>query len=160
MPTSARNQYLETEVLTATPQKLHLLLIEAAMRFAERARHHWRDGNREKAFQSMILAQEAVAKMLSGLNLKTPTPLVQDISSVYNFIFRTLVDANRHHDERKLDDALRVLSAERETWRLVCQQDAEPPPHADHSAGTAETAVPRPLSRAFQPAPSSFSWEA
>ena len=72
MPASARNHYLETEVLTATPQKLHLLLIEAAMRFAERARRHWRDGNREKAFQSLILAQEAVAKMLSGLNLRDP----------------------------------------------------------------------------------------
>ena len=52
---------------------------------------------------------------------------MQEIASVYNFIFRTLVDANRRHDERKLDDALRVLAVERETWRLVCQQDVELP---------------------------------
>ena len=71
MPSFAHNQYLETEVLTATPQRLHLLLIEAAMRFAERARRHWREGNREKAFQSLILAQDAVAKMLNGLNHET-----------------------------------------------------------------------------------------
>jgi flagellar protein FliS len=155
MPASARNHYLETEVLTATPQKLHLLLIEAAMRFAERARHHWRDGNREKAFESLILAQKAVAKMLNGLNLETPSPLVQEVASVYNFVFRTLVDANRRHDERKLDDALRVLSVERETWRLVCQQNVEPPPsHEGHWA------VPRPLSQRFRSASSSFSREA
>jgi flagellar protein FliS len=154
MPASARNQYLETEVLTATPQRLHLLLIEAAMRFAERARRHWRDGRREKAFQSLIHAQDAVAKMLNGLNLQTPSPLVQEVASVYNFIFRSLVDANRRRDERKLDEALRVLSVERETWRLVCQQGVElPPPHEGHP-------IPRPLSPGFQSATGSFSWEA
>jgi flagellar protein FliS len=155
MPASARNHYLETEVLTATPQKLHLLAIEAAMRSAERARGYWREGNREKAFRSLILAQEAVAKMLGGLNLQTPSPLVQEVASIYNFIFRTLVDANRRRDERTLDEALRVLSVERETWRLVCQQDLEPPPSREgHSA------VPRPLSQRFQSAPGSFSREA
>jgi flagellar protein FliS len=155
MPPLARNHYLETEVLTATPQRLHLLLIEAAIRFAERARRHWRDGNREKAFESMIFAQDAVTKMLKGLNIETPTPLVQEIASVYNFIFRTIVDANRRHDERKLDEALRVLAVERETWRLVCQQDVEsqtPPEEA--------SAVPPPLFHGFQSASSSFSLEA
>jgi flagellar protein FliS len=156
MPPLARNHYLETEVLTATPQKLHLLLIEAAMRFAERARRHWREGNREKAFQSLILAQDAVTKMLNGLSHENPTPLVQEVASVYNFIFRTLVDANCRHDERKLDEALRVLAVERETWRLVCQQNVEPPmPPEEHPA------VPPPLSHGFhQAASSSFSWEA
>ncbi len=155
MPASARNHYLETEVLTATPQKLHLLLIEAAMRFAERARRHWRDGNREKAFENLILAQKAVTQMLHGLNLQTPSPLVQEVASVYNFIFRTLVNANRRHDERKLDDAMRVLSVERETWRLVCQQAVEPPTsHESHAA------VPRPLSQGFRVPSSSFSRDA
>jgi flagellar protein FliS len=154
MPASARNHYLETEVLTASPQKLHLLLIEAAMRFVERARRHWRDGNREKAFQSLILAQDAVTKMLKGLNLQDPSPLVQQITSVYNFIFRTLVDANRRHDERKLDEALRVLSIERETWRLVCQQNVEPPPPREGHG------VPLPFSQGFRSASGSFSREA
>jgi flagellar protein FliS len=154
MPASARSHYLETEVLTATPQRLHLLLIEAAMRFAERARRHWREGSGDNAFQSLILAQEAVAKMLNGLDLQNGSSLVQEIASLYNFIFRSLVEANRRHDERKLDEALRVLSIQRETWRLVCQQNAEPsPPHEGHSV------VPRPLSQSFQPASGSFSWE-
>jgi flagellar protein FliS len=183
MPASARNHYLETEVLTGTPQKLHLLLIEAAMRFAERTRRHWRDGNREKAFQSLILAQEAVAKMLSGLDLQDPSPLVREIASVYHFIFRALVDANRRRDERKLDEALRVLSIERETWRLVCQQNVDPekgdsPPLPGPTSGRCPPggyfaqmgAVPLippegrrvagPLSQGFRSAPSSFSREA
>ena len=36
MPDSAHERYLTTEVLTATPQKTHLLLIEAALRGAAR----------------------------------------------------------------------------------------------------------------------------
>jgi flagellin-specific chaperone FliS len=80
---------------------------------------------------------------------------VQRIASVYNFIFRALVDANRRRDERKLDEALRVLSIERETWRLVCQQ-ATGPEKEDHPL----SAVPPPLSQKFPSASRSFSWEA
>jgi flagellar protein FliS len=154
MPASARSHYLETEVLTATPQKLHLLLIEAAIRFAEQARRRWRDGDRQQAFRSLVLAQEAVTKMLGSLDLQSGSPLVQEIASVYNFVFRTLVEANRRHDEQKLDEALRVLSSYRETWQLVCRRNAEPSP-----SGETHPAVPRPLSQGFQRASGNFSWE-
>ena len=42
------------------------------------------------------------------------------------FVFRSIVDGNRHHDEKKLDDALRVLEIERGTWQAVCEKLAAP----------------------------------
>ena len=122
MESSARDNYLSTEVLTATPQKLRLLLIEAAIRFAERGRQQWAAGANEEANHSLIRAQEIVSELLAGINYEAGSDLVHKIAGIYTFIFRSLMEANYHRDEKKLSDALRVLEIERQTWRQVCQQ--------------------------------------
>jgi len=129
MTHSATEDYLATEVMTAAPQKLQLMLIEAAIRSAERARQNWRDGNNEAAMEALCHAQKVVSELLSGLNREVDPKLVGKVASVYLFIFRSLAEAGYQHDEKKLDDALRVLNMERETWRLLCEKlgGNEPP---------------------------------
>jgi flagellar protein FliS len=115
-----RHGYLENEVLSASPAKLHLLLIEGALRVAEQARQHWRDGNNEQAFEALVRAQEIVTEMTAGLNREAAPEITGRLSAVYLFIFRALVEAGLRHSEAKLDEALRVLAIERDTWRAVC----------------------------------------
>jgi flagellar protein FliS len=122
MQCSARENYLVTDVMTATPQKLQLMLIEAAIRSARRAREKWAAGDDPQASEALIHAQEVVGEMLAGLNRGVDTDLVQRVASVYLFVFRNLMQANHERNEKKLDDALKVLEIERETWRQVCQQ--------------------------------------
>jgi len=145
MNPSARENYLETEVLTATPQKLQLMLIDAAIRSAERARQQWKEGADDHACESLIRAQEIVSEILGGLNQEEAPELSRKLASVYLFIFRSLMEANYRHDKQKLDDALRVLHVERETWRQVCEKNdvkAETPDVANLSS---EQATPAPL---------------
>jgi len=117
---SARENYLATEVLTAPPQKLQLMLIEAAIRFVERARQHWRAGQTEQGFEAVAGAEDILGEMMAGLNRDIDGDLVGKTASVYLFVFRSLMEANFRKDEGKLDDALRVLEVERDTWRQVC----------------------------------------
>ena len=122
MESSARQNYLTNDVMTATPQKLQLMLIEAAIRFARRARQLWQAGEDEQASEALNRAQEVVGEMLAGLNREVDADLVSKVASVYLYLFRSLMEANHERDEKKLNDALRVLETERETWRQVCQQ--------------------------------------
>jgi flagellar secretion chaperone FliS len=122
MTSAARDEYLTTEVLTAAPQKLRLMLIEAALRFGRRAELHWQNRQNEAALDALIRCQEAVTQLICGLTANTESPLVRQIAAVYAFIYRTLVSAGFHHDLRKLADALRVLETERDTWSQVCEQ--------------------------------------
>ena len=131
MNPTARDEYLTTEVLTAAPQKLRLMLIEAALRFGRRAAAHWKNGENEAALDDLIHAQEAVTQLISGLSANLESSLVRQIAAVYAFIYRSLVSAGFHRDPNKLDDALRVLESERETWRQVCEKlDAQDTPDA------------------------------
>ena len=134
MKSTATESYLVAEVMTATPQKLQLMLLEAAIRSAE-----LRGGIGGRATRSgracASSAQEIVGEMVSSLDYEADTDFVRNVAEVYLFIFRSLSEANSRRDEQRLDDALRVLHVERETWRQVCDTypgkiSGEPPPRA------------------------------
>lgn len=125
MPASARENYLSTMVLTAPPQKLHLMLIDAAIRFTEQTRQQWQAGEREAGFHSLMRAQRIVTELLTSLNREASPSLVGKMAGVYLFIFRSLSGASVSRSCEKLDDALRVLQTERETWHLLCERLAD-----------------------------------
>jgi len=120
-PTTA-GHYLETEVMTASPQRLQYLLIEGAIRAIERGRSQWHEKRDEEACESLIRAQEIVTQILTGLNREAGQPLVRKVASIYLYVFRTLSEAQLRRDEEKLDDVLRVLQTERQTWRMLCEK--------------------------------------
>lgn len=152
MSTAARQNYLAAEVLTATPQKLHLLLIEGAIRFAEKAQRHVREGSTVEAVEAIIRAQEIVTQMTTAIDHQTDPPLAGRVAAIYLFIFRSLVEAGYSLDTAKIADALRVLEVERETWRAVCGQSNHGSP--SQLAGDAPHApTPNPAASPRRPAP-------
>ena len=120
--TSLPQSYLETEILTAPPQKLQLMMIEAAIRFGRRAAGHWQAGEDDQACEALIRAQKIVTELVNGLNRDESPELAGKIAAVYLFVFRSLMEAGYQRDREKLDDALGVLEVERETWRQVCHR--------------------------------------
>ena len=119
----ARDQYLFTNVNTATPQKLQLLLIDAALQSAHRAAEYWRQGRDDRAVNALVHAQSVLNEMLAAVD-RNAGELPLRVAAVYDFIFHALVRAGSQRDEKSLADAVRVLEIERETWRQVCEQAA------------------------------------
>jgi flagellar secretion chaperone FliS len=121
MSFNAHTSYRETEVLTAPPQRLRLMLIQAALRSIERTRQQWRAGADEQALDALIHAQEVVTELLSGINTAINQEVTRKVAAIYVFVFRTLVEAGFSRSEGKLDEAQRVLLEEQETWRQMCE---------------------------------------
>jgi flagellar protein FliS len=120
MTSDATHEYLANQVLTAPPQKLQLLLIEAAIRRGEQVRRDWARGADEAASEGLLRCQEIVAQLLSGLSPDRSHPLVRQVAALYTFVFRSLVRAHLRRDEKALGEALAVLAVERQTWQDVC----------------------------------------
>ena len=99
MAPSARESYLTAETMTATPQKLQLLLIEAALRSARRADRQWRDQQDEQALESLIHAQAVMGELLRGVDQQLRSELTDRVAAVYAFIFRRLAEAGYREDE-------------------------------------------------------------
>jgi flagellar secretion chaperone FliS len=127
MDANRREEYLVTEVMTAPPQKLQLMLIDAAIRFAVKAKEQWRTGANVEAGEAVLRCQQIVTEIMAGIRSDADRALAGKISAIYAFVFRCLVAAHLRSDASKLDEAISVLQVERETWQELCIRLADAP---------------------------------
>lgn len=142
----AKSEYLRTKVLTASPEELHLMLIDGAIKFAEEAKQALADKHFETAHEATVRAQNIVLELSSGLDHEIAPDLCGKLSSLYNFIYRRLIEANLKHDPAATDDALRILNYQRETWVMLMQKLAEEnrPPESAQASEAPDPTDPRP----------------
>lgn len=123
-------EYLRTKVLTASPEELHLMLYDGAIRFAEAGKTALQNNDIEKSHEAIVRSQHIILEMISGLDHNINPSLCAKLSSLYNYIYRRLVEANLRHNIAAIDDALKILNYQRETWvllmdKLVKEQQTE-----------------------------------
>jgi flagellar protein FliS len=126
MTVEALRAYVAAELQTAPPQRLRLMLIDAAIGFVAAAQEHAQTSHWAVAGESFVQARRAVIELLAGIKddrddaSGAEAALAQKIRGLYVFLFRVLSEAQLYRDPRRLDDAMRLLAMERETWRQVC----------------------------------------
>jgi flagellar secretion chaperone FliS len=119
---NSSDSYLVSDVMTATPPKLHLMLLNAAIKEARRAQKHLQDNEDEKARKSIMHARNIIGGILAGMDYEAKAELIGKVAGVYLFIYQALAQAELNKDLNKLDEALRILEIERDTWRQVCEK--------------------------------------
>ncbi len=112
-------EYLKNAVLTASAEQLQLMLYDGAIRFTSQGSQAMQAGDREGVLNALERAQAIVIELGNGLRPEINEDLANRMRSVYDFIYRRLVDANINQDAEALGDALRILRYQRETWTLL-----------------------------------------
>jgi flagellar protein FliS len=125
MAPAPENPYLRDAVMTATPEQLQLMLYDGVIRFANQARDAILRNDYETSYERLSRAQNILVEMQVGLNTEVNPELCRRVASIYNFLYRKLVDANVHRDVSAIDDAMRVLRIERETWQILVDKVAK-----------------------------------
>ena len=123
--THAHDAYLEAQVLTATPQKLRLLLLDAAIRFAQEALRCWDQGDDPVAAVAVGRCRSVVAELLSGISPESE--LGAQVAELYTYLYRSLIEIQRDRDAAKLQQMVRVLEEDRKTWLQLCEAMPEAP---------------------------------
>jgi len=118
---NARDVYLETQINTATPQRLRLMLIDGAIRFSAQAIKHLEEERHEEASEALDRCRSIITELLINISPDT-TQLASNIAEIYLFVFRTLTEAQFERDPSKLGEVLQVLREERETWHQICEK--------------------------------------
>ena len=119
MSLAARNNYLENEVLTATPQRLRKMLIDGAWRFCFQAADLLDQQRGDEAIAMIDRANAVFTELLSGI--KPSFDVSKPVSELYVFLMRELLLARRERSATRLRGILEVLEVERETWRQLCE---------------------------------------
>ena len=121
MDAKARENYLATQVTTAAPQKLRLMLVEGAIRFGLQAQALWNDRKETEAMEALIRCRQIVAELMAAVK-DDGSELSNKIMALYTFLFRTLTESQLNQDVAKIAEVVEVLQVERETWSQVCEK--------------------------------------
>lgn len=119
MTATTPNAYLRDAVMTATPEQLQLMLYDGAIRYALQGRDALEKKDFETAYLRLTRAQNILIEMINGLNHEVNPELCDRMAAIYNFIYRKLVDACVQRRTTDIDDAVKVLRLERETWQML-----------------------------------------
>jgi flagellar protein FliS len=122
MNQQAAQSYLKTKVFTATPEQLQLMLFDGALRFGEQARLALEQKNYEQSYNMISRIQKIITEMQSSLKPSIAPELCGKLSSLYNYVYRKLVEASIDHTPSALQEAMDVLRYQRETWAMLLDQ--------------------------------------
>lgn len=118
------NAYLRTRVMSASPEELRLMLLDGALKFAHQAREGLSSRNYELSFSGFSQAREIVMELINGIRDDAEPELANKVRGVLLFLYRELMEASFQKSVAKVDNVIKILEYERETWVLAMEKIA------------------------------------
>lgn len=126
-PTTNANPYLRNKVMSARPEELRLMLFDGAVRFLTQGKKGIEAKDFDVSYTNISKAQKIVLELSNSLNRDVMPEVTEKLSALYTYIYRLLIDASTQRDLEKLDEAIKLLRYERETWAMLIEKaGAEP----------------------------------
>lgn len=119
------NRYLETKVLTATPEELRLMLLDGAIKFCRQGRDALAKGDFEGCHSGYSRCRAILIELISSMRVEVDPELCERVGSLYLFLIRELIESSHSKIVSKGDRVIELLEYERETWVLLMAKLAE-----------------------------------
>jgi flagellar protein FliS len=110
------DHYKRVEIETASPTKLLLMLYDAAIQRCESAAENMRRGELEPAHFDLLKVQDILTELMVALDFEASDAPVKELFALYDYMHRTLVQANVHKQADPVDEVAGLLSQLRRTW--------------------------------------------
>lgn len=128
-------QYRQTQVQTAKPEQLLLMLYDGAIGFLKKAKTAIENKDITEAHTFLIKTQDIIIELMVSLNMEVGE-IAMNLFRLYEYMHYRLVEANVNKDVKPIDEVLRMLQDLRDTWDMAIKKLKE---------GKAEDAPPKPL---------------
>ncbi|HEY9900164.1 MAG TPA: flagellar export chaperone FliS [Pantanalinema sp.] len=110
------SQYQQTQVETASPERLLLMLYDGAIRFANTAKKALEDKDFNTANTNCLKVQNILNELMVTLDMKVGGELAKNLFDLYDFMTRQTVQANIGKNPQLLTGVLDILKELREAW--------------------------------------------
>ncbi|WP_150909665.1 flagellar export chaperone FliS [Marinobacter halotolerans] len=119
----------QTSITDADPHKLIQLLYNGAIERINMAKARMQAKDIEAKGRLITKAIEIIGGLRSFLDFEKGGDLALRLESLYDYMERTLFEANRHNDLKKLDEVANLLRSIKDGWdgireEAVSQQQA------------------------------------
>jgi flagellar protein FliS len=111
--------YLRTQVESATPVELVVLLYDAALRAADAAHGALVARDRHARRPAMSKLMEIVAELQNNLDLDRGGAVAADLDRLYTYMLSRLLTAISDQDAGPVDEVRRMLRTLADGWRQI-----------------------------------------
>lgn len=119
---AARRAYLESAVMSATPQELIVMLYDGAIRYLRQGAGALRDGRREVSRERIRQAQAVIDELNRSLDMRHGE-LPLRLRSIYGFCTRHLIESTAAADADGFDKVASLLAELRESWAKIAERE-------------------------------------
>ncbi|MCZ6895645.1 MAG: flagellar export chaperone FliS [Gammaproteobacteria bacterium] len=110
---------LRTDIETASPHRLILLLIDGAIDKIRAARLAMERNEIATKGTNISWAISIIDGLRASLNMEKGGELASNLDRLYEYMVRTLVEANLNSDRRKLNEVEALLIEGRLAWKAI-----------------------------------------
>ena len=119
-------QYKETKIVTANQGKLIVMLYDGAIKFLNIAIDNMDEPRTyDIANNNIIRAQDIITELLVSLNLEEGGQVAENLSNLYLYFKRELLDANMKKDKTIVIPILENLKVLRDAWETVSANETK-----------------------------------
>lgn len=117
--TNAAKAYQQQAVMTASKEKLVVLLYEGAIRYIDRADRALETGDVPGVGEALSRAFAIVGELRSSLDHEQGAEIAENLERLYGFAQDRIVLANRDRSAAPLSEARSVLATLKEGWDAI-----------------------------------------
>lgn len=117
-------QYQQTQIDTATPERLLLMLYEGLIRFLNAGKQAILDHNFEVAHRNIVKAQDIILEFMATLNMKDGGEVARNLFDLYEYFNSRLAQANVSKNAEIVDEVLNLVRPLHEAWVVAAKNVA------------------------------------
>lgn len=148
-----QNAYKQTQLNTASKEQLVLMLYDGVVRFSEQGRQAIAEKNIEQKQFTLVRSQDIIFELINGLDREQGGDIAENLSRLYSYSIKRLVDANLTNDTSGIDEVQHIFRNLREAWAGAMDKIAKE--RAENSAPILEHTpaeeIPQKTLRTFSP---------
>jgi flagellar protein FliS len=119
---NATRRYTQAQKETASPERLMVLLFEAALRHMRAGAAALEAGAPARANAPLSKATDIVVQLHDTLDASRAPALCEDLGAVYCFVCRQLLEGNLARDARRVREAERAFAPIAEAFTRAVEQ--------------------------------------
>lgn len=111
------NPYLKNQIETSTPEQILILLYDGAIKNLMQSKIFIEKKDIENSHNCLIKAQKIIQELQNSLNKDINTELYENLSGLYSYYIKRLIEANIKKDINPIDEVIEHLKGLRDTWK-------------------------------------------
>ena len=119
------DSYRKTQIESASPEVLILMLYDGALRFMGQAEEGFAQKSNEKISNNLVRVQAIISELLTSLDKEKGGEIAKNLESLYVFFLGRLTDANVNKDPVPLQEVKPMIENMRNIWSDAMKQAAK-----------------------------------